>query len=86
MDERHPDDEQLFQHIDELSERIDALHDRSEEDGGLDAGDGVLVHDLRVERDRYWDLIRQRRAKRFAGQDPDEAALRSGDVIESYLQ
>jgi hypothetical protein len=86
MDDRHPDDEDLFAHIDELTARIDELHERSEEDEGLDAGDAVLIHDLRVERDRYWDLIRQRRAKRDAGLDPNEAELRSASTVESYLQ
>jgi hypothetical protein len=86
MHERHPDDVDLLEHIDELTEQIDELHHRSEQDTGLDAGDAVLVHDLRVERDQYWDLIRQRRAKRFAGQDPDQATLRDGDTVESYLQ
>jgi hypothetical protein len=86
MDDRHPDDEDLFQHIDELTARIDELHDRSEEDDGLDAGDAMLVRELQVERDRYWDLIRQRRAKRAAGLDPNEAQLRDPSTVESYLQ
>jgi hypothetical protein len=86
MDDRHPDDQDLFQRIDELTARIDALHDRSEEDGGLDAGDAMLLEQLQVERDRSWDLVRQRRAKRAAGHDPAEAQLRDPSTVESYLQ
>ena len=33
-----------------------------------------------------WDLLRQRRAKRSAGQDPDAVQPRSPDVVERYLQ
>jgi len=30
--------------------------------------------------------LRQRRARRVAGQDPDESATRSETVVENYLQ
>lgn len=41
---------------------------------------------LEVELDRAWDLLRQRRARRAAGQDPDAAAPRPGGEVEGYLQ
>ena len=41
---------------------------------------------LEVELDRCWDLLRQRRARRAAGENPDEAAARPGNVVEGYLQ
>ena len=41
---------------------------------------------LEVELDRAWDLLRQRRARRDAGQDPEQAAPRSGGEVEGYLQ
>jgi len=40
---------------------------------------------LEVELDRCWDLLRQRRALRESGQDPDRAATRSGEQVERYL-
>lgn len=52
----------------------------------------VLDHDrerlesVRVELDRCWDLLRQRRALRDAGGDPDDAAARDADVVEGYQQ
>ena len=39
-----------------------------------------------VELDRCWDLLRQRRALRDAGADPDDAHVRDADTVERYLQ
>ncbi len=41
---------------------------------------------VNVELDRYYDLLRQRRARGEFGQDPDAAKLRSEDTVETYLQ
>lgn len=41
---------------------------------------------VEVELDRCWDLLRQRRAIRSAGGDPDEAHVRDADTVERYLQ
>jgi hypothetical protein len=42
--------------------------------------------DIEIELDRCWDLLRQRQARRSAGLDPDDAALRSETIVEHYLQ
>jgi hypothetical protein len=39
-----------------------------------------------VALDQCWDLLRQRRARRDAGQDPDTAQVRSERVVEGYQQ
>jgi Protein of unknown function (DUF2630) len=41
---------------------------------------------LEVELDRCWDLLRQRRALRDAGGDPDQARVRDAGTVERYLQ
>jgi hypothetical protein len=41
---------------------------------------------LKVSLDTMWDLLRQRRALRDAGRDPDEADLRRSEVVEGYEQ
>lgn len=41
---------------------------------------------LEGELDRCWDLLRQRRARRDAGEDPDDAASRPAGEVEGYLQ
>ena len=42
------------------------------------------LQSLEQHLDQMWDLLRQRRAKREAGDDPDDAAPRSADVVEHY--
>jgi hypothetical protein len=41
---------------------------------------------IRVELDQCWDLLRQRRALRDAGQDPNRARVRPASVVEKYEQ
>ena len=36
--------------------------------------------------DQCWDLLRQRRARREAGERPDEAAVRPAAEVEGYQQ
>lgn len=45
----------------------------------------VRLRALEVQLDQCWDLLRQRRALRETGQDPDQAAARPGDQVEGYL-
>jgi hypothetical protein len=42
------------------------------------------LRSLEVELDQCWDLLRQRRARREFGQDPDEAEVRSERTVEGY--
>jgi hypothetical protein len=69
----------------QISDRIEALvkeeHDllrRAESDHGLDEPGHARLEAVRVELDQCWDLMRQRRARRRAGQDPDDTSLRPG--------
>ena len=41
---------------------------------------------IAVELDRCWDVLRQRRALRGAGGDPDDAGARDANTVERYLQ
>jgi hypothetical protein len=40
---------------------------------------------LEIQLDQCWDLLRQRRALRETGQDPDQAGVRPPDQVEGYL-
>lgn len=77
---------------DQIHERIDALvaeeHrlERGHAGRELSAAERSRLDDLGVQLDRYWDLLRQRDARRRAGQDPDAARERSADVVERYRQ
>ena len=41
---------------------------------------------IETELDQCWDLLRQRRAKREFGEDPNEAEVRREGVVEGYRQ
>jgi hypothetical protein len=72
--------------------RIDALvaeeHDlRAKHAAGQikDADERARLQALEVELDQCWDLLRQRRAKREYGGNPDDAQARSAETVEGYL-
>jgi hypothetical protein len=57
------------------------------EAGEIDPSEEQLrLHDIEVQLDRCWDLLRQRDALRHNGGDPDQAALRPATEVEGYLQ
>jgi Protein of unknown function (DUF2630) len=73
----------------DLLNRISALVD---EEHGLREGtehtddQRARMQELEVQLDQCWDLLRQRRARRQYGEDPDEAAARPASEVENYLQ
>ena len=54
--------------------------------GQLSDHDQVRLEKIQVELDQCWDLLRQRRARREFGQDPDGAKVRPASVVERYEQ
>ena len=79
-------DEQISDRIEALvKEEHDLLH-RAESEHGLEEPDHARMQQVQVELDQCWDLLRQRRARRSAGQDPDDSSLRTPDTVERYLQ
>jgi predicted nuclease with TOPRIM domain len=40
---------------------------------------------VEVELDQCWDLLRQRRARREFGENPDEAQVRDARTVEGYI-
>ena len=44
------------------------------------------LQQLEADLDQCWDLLRQRRAKRQYGENPDEAQPRPEPQVENYLQ
>ncbi len=81
-----PSDEQIQDQIEKLESERETLRRREGgEDPTLDT-DAARVEEIGVELDRLWDLLRQRRALRDAGEDPERASERSADVVERYWQ
>jgi hypothetical protein len=79
-------DEQISDRIETLVKQEHELLHRAESDHGLDQAGHAQLEELKVELDQAWDLLRQRRARRRAGQDPDESSMRPPDTVEHYLQ
>ena len=78
-------DNDIHRHIDELVVEEHRL-ERAHVGQGLSEAEQARLTYLGVQLDRYWDLLRQRDARRRAGLDPDGAQERSGDVVEGYRQ
>ena len=82
-------DESIAARIESLVAEEHELRTREQSDS-LDAGalegDQERLRSVEVELDRCWDLLRQRRAIRDAGGNPDDAHVRDADTVERYLQ
>ena len=50
-----------------------------------DSTQEARLREIQVELDQCWDLLRQRRALRETGGDPDDAHLRPPEVVEKYI-
>ena len=80
-------DTDIHQHIESLVRREHELLDRASAEGhGLSTEERKELDGVQVQLDRYYDLLRQRRAREEFGQDPDDTAMRSGKTVERYLQ
>ncbi len=79
------DDTQIHEHINELVAEEHRL-ERAHAGQGLSDTEKARLNDLAVQLDRFWDLLRQRAARRDAGYDPDTAQERPEDVVEGYRQ
>jgi hypothetical protein len=48
--------------------------------------DAAKLRSVELALDQCWDLLRQRRARRGAGLDPDDATARDVGTVEGYQQ
>ena len=79
------DDAEIVRRIGDLADEEHAL-ERSHGEGRLSADDAARLRSVEVALDQCWDLLRQRRARRASGQNPDAATVRPEDVVEGYQQ
>ena len=78
------DDAKVTERIGELAKEEHALFEK-ESSGAATDEDRDRLKRLEVTLDQCWDLLRQRRARRSAGLDPDEAEVRDERTVEGYL-
>ncbi|ALA59279.1 DUF2630 family protein [Nitrospira moscoviensis] len=75
-------DQSVLNRIQELVSHEHALQHKE----ALSEEDRARLRHVQVELDQCWDLLRQRRALRTVGQDPDRAQVRPAEIVEKYEQ
>ena len=80
-------DESIAARIERLVGEEHELRTREQADASDDEaleGDRERLRTVEVELDRCWDLLRQRRALREFGRNPDDAEVRPAKIVENY--
>jgi Protein of unknown function (DUF2630) len=78
-------DPEIHSHIEDLvaeEHRLLGQGDRHK----MTEDDRKRLETIEVQLDQFWDLLRQRRARADAGQDPESAQLRDARIVERYEQ
>jgi hypothetical protein len=79
---RDDKDQSVLGHIDQLVKEEEQLFAKN----ALSEDDRLRLDKIKVELDQCWDLLRQRRALREFGEDPDKAKPRPAKIVENYEQ
>ena len=79
------DDNEIRSTIDRLLTEEHELRTQHELEP-LDNGRAARLRQLEESLDQCWDLLRQRRAKREFGLNPDDVEARDTSVVEHYRQ
>jgi hypothetical protein len=77
------DDEKVLHRINDLAREEHELFEREARAKATDT-DRKRLRQIGVTLDQCWDLLRQRRARRAAGLDPDDAQVRDEKTVEGY--
>ena len=77
-------DENIIDRINQLAHEEHELFQK-ESGGKASEADRERLKRLEVTLDQCWDLLHQRRARRAAGMDPDEARVRDEKTVEGYV-
>jgi hypothetical protein len=78
-------DQDVLARIKALVDEEHVLRARHEQQEIGDEEEAERLHGLEVALDQCWDLLRQRRALRETGRNPDGAHTRPADEVEGYL-
>ncbi|MER5620646.1 DUF2630 family protein [Streptosporangium sp. NPDC002544] len=79
-------DVDILAHINELIAEERELRKRLTSHSISSHEENNRIQQLEEALDQAWDLLRQRRARREFGEDPDSAAPRPIDEVEDYRQ
>jgi len=78
------DDKQILERINELATKEKDLF-KKQADGEVSDDERKQLKKIEVTLDQCWDLLHQRRARRSAGLDPDDAEVRDAGTVEGYV-
>lgn len=76
-------DRDVIDRIEQLAHEEHTLFER-ESRGEASTRERERLKEIAVQLDQCYDLLRQRRARRAAGLDPDEAVVRDESTVEGY--
>ncbi|TDD21343.1 DUF2630 family protein [Nonomuraea diastatica] len=79
-------DDEILTRIGALVSEEHALRDKLTAGEVTTDEEHARIKELETALDQCWDLLRQRRARRNAGDDPDDAAARPAGEVENYRQ
>jgi len=74
------EDQQVLNRIKELTAHEEKLWGKTD----ISEEEVQKLHEMKLELDQCWDLLRQRRALRDAGENPNQAEARDIGTIENY--
>ena len=77
------DDEKVMERINEIAHEEHQLWEK-EGRGEITDAERERLRELGITLDQCWDLLHQRRARRAAGEDPDDASVRDARTVEGY--
>jgi hypothetical protein len=78
------DDNEILGAIQKLVDEEHALREEASEASTPERRQRLEKIEVRL--DQCWDLLRQRRGRRHAGEDPDGAKVRDPNTVERYVQ
>jgi Protein of unknown function (DUF2630) len=78
------EDQEVIDRIELLAEEEHLLFAK-ESRGEASTRERERLREIELQLDQLYDLLRQRRARRAAGLDPDEARPRDPDIVEGYI-
>ncbi|MEV7807730.1 DUF2630 family protein [Microbispora sp. NPDC088329] len=79
-------DDEILKRISDLVDEEHSLRERLVAGELTSEEEHDRITSLEEQLDRCWDLLRQRRARRDAGEDPDHASPRPVNEVENYIQ
>ncbi|MDH2425046.1 DUF2630 family protein [Sphaerisporangium sp. TRM90804] len=79
-------DGDIFAKVRELVAEEHALRERVMKGEVSSQDEHERVREVEAALDQCWDLLRQRKARREFGEDPDSAAPRPVNEVENYQQ